>query len=63
MQGIWRVYAGYMQGIWRGYGGYMEGLGRVYATYKGKGKVKVKFTLEQITKVQRWSRAIALLFP
>ena len=26
-----------------------------------KGKVKVKFTLEQATKAQRWSRGIALL--
>jgi len=26
-------------------------------------KVKVKFTLEQATKAQRWSRGIALLFP
>ena len=25
-------------------------------------KVKVKFTLEQVTKAQRWSRDIALLF-
>ena len=25
-------------------------------------KVKVKFTLEQVTKAQRWSRGIALLF-
>jgi len=25
-------------------------------------KVKVKFTLEQATKVQRWSRCITLLF-
>jgi hypothetical protein len=24
--------------------------------------VKVKFTLEQVTKAQRWSRGIALLF-
>jgi hypothetical protein len=28
----------------------------------GKVKVKVKFTLEQATKTQRWSRGIALLF-
>jgi len=27
-----------------------------------KVKVKVKFTLEQPTKAQRWSRGIALLF-
>ena len=27
-----------------------------------KVKVKVKFTLEQATKAQRWSRGIALLF-
>jgi hypothetical protein len=25
-------------------------------------KVKVKLTLEQVTKAQRWSRGIALLF-
>jgi hypothetical protein len=25
-------------------------------------KIKVKFTLEQATKAQRWSRDIALLF-
>jgi hypothetical protein len=30
---------------------------------EGKGKVKVKFTLEQVTKPQRGSRGIALLFP
>ena len=30
--------------------------------YKVKVKVKVKFTLEQATKAQRWSRGIALLF-
>jgi len=30
--------------------------------YVGKGKVKVKFTLEQATKAQRGSRGIALLF-
>jgi hypothetical protein len=29
---------------------------------KVKVKVKVKFTLEQATKAQRWSRGIALLF-
>jgi hypothetical protein len=28
----------------------------------GKVKVKVKFTLEQATKAQRWNRGIALLF-
>jgi hypothetical protein len=28
----------------------------------GKVKVKVKFTLEQVTKAQRWSRGIALRF-
>jgi hypothetical protein len=28
-----------------------------------KGKVKVKFTPEQITKAQRGSRGIAVLFP
>jgi len=27
-----------------------------------KVKVKVKFTLQQATKAQRWSRGIALLF-
>jgi hypothetical protein len=27
-----------------------------------KVKVKVKFTLEQVTNTQRWSRSIALLF-
>jgi hypothetical protein len=30
--------------------------------HKGKGKVKVKFSLEQATKAQRGSRGIALLF-
>jgi hypothetical protein len=29
---------------------------------KVKVKVKVKFTLEQATKAQRWSRGVALLF-
>jgi len=28
-----------------------------------KVKVKVKFTLEQATKAQRWSKVTALLFP
>jgi hypothetical protein len=28
---------------------------------KGKVKVKIKFTVEQATKAQRWSRGIALL--
>jgi hypothetical protein len=36
------------------------------APYKKLGqvkvRVKVKFTLEQATKAQRWSRGIALLF-
>jgi hypothetical protein len=29
----------------------------------GKGKVKIKFTLEQATRAQRGSRGIAILFP
>jgi hypothetical protein len=35
------------------------------AVYCGcvKVKVKVKFTLEQAAKAQRWSRGITLLFP
>ena len=35
--------------------------GQVFCS-KGKVKVKVKFTLEQVTKAQRWSRGIAVLF-
>ena len=31
-------------------------------TKREKNLVKVKFTLEQATKAQRWSRGIALLF-
>jgi hypothetical protein len=33
-----------------------------YIPYVKKVKVKVKVTLEQATKVQRWSRGIVLLF-
>jgi len=29
---------------------------------EGSGKVKVKFTLEQATKTQRWSGGIAVIF-
>jgi hypothetical protein len=38
--------------------GFSSGLLRSYY----KGKIKVKFTLEQATKAQRGSRGIALLF-
>ena len=31
-------------------------------SFEEKVKVKVKFTLEQATKAQKWSRGIALLF-
>jgi hypothetical protein len=34
----------------------------IYALRADKVKVKVKLTLEQAKKAQRWSRGIALLF-
>ena len=34
----------------------------VSSAYRGKGEVKVKFTLEQAMKAQRKIRGIALLF-
>ena len=34
----------------------------LFTTNKVKVKVKVKFTLEQATKTQRWSRGVAPLF-
>jgi len=40
-----------------------EGTGREFAYKLTKVKVKVKLTLEQVTKAQRGSRGIALIFP
>ena len=37
--------------------------GSIHYAERYKVKIKVKFTLEMITKAQRGSRGIALLFP
>jgi hypothetical protein len=42
---------------------YKQDNGTRSASKIGKGKVKVKFSLEQVTKAQRGSRGVALLFP
>jgi hypothetical protein len=41
----------------------MPGLNDPRHVAETKENIKVKFTLEQVTKAQRWSKVIALPFP